>query len=225
MNTLAQLDAVERAVTSRLADGRPANVVRIRQTYTASRDDVWDACTNPERIPRWLMPISGDLRLGGTYQLHGNASGTILACEPGQALAITWEYGGEVSWVDVTLSGPDAGPTTLTVEHAAPADDPRWKEFGPGAVGIGWDMMVLGLAQHLTGGGSITPEEALGWTASEEGRAFMTGSGDRWRKAHVASGEPPEQAKAAADRTLAAYTGSPDAAEAADAEGVAGSQP
>ena len=30
MNTLAQLDAVERAVTSRLADGRPANVVRIR---------------------------------------------------------------------------------------------------------------------------------------------------------------------------------------------------
>lgn len=225
MNTLAQLDGVERAVSSRLADGRPANVVRIRQTYAASRDDVWDACTNPERIPRWLMPITGDLRLGGTYQLHGNAGGTILACEPGQALAITWEYGGEVSWVDVTLSGPDAGPTTLTVEHAAPADDPRWKEFGPGAVGIGWDLMVLGLAQHLTGLASITPEKALEWTASEEGRAFMTASGERWCEAHVAGGEPPQQAQAAADRTLVAYTGSPNGAEAADAGDAAEAQP
>jgi uncharacterized protein YndB with AHSA1/START domain len=223
MNATAQLDAVERTVTGRPADGRPANVVRIQQTFDASREEVWDACTNIERIPRWLMPITGDLRLGGTYQLQGNAGGTILACEAGQAVAITWEYGGEVSWVDLTPSGPDAGPTTVTVEHAAPAGDPRWKEFGPGAVGIGWDMMILGLAQHLSGHGSITPEEAMGWTISDEGRAFMSGSGDRWRHAHVASGEPPELAQSAADRTLAAYTGSPDAAEAADA-GDAGAQ-
>ena len=33
----------------------------------AAIDDVWDACTNPERIPRWFLPVSGDLRLGGRY--------------------------------------------------------------------------------------------------------------------------------------------------------------
>lgn len=207
MDPAAQLDAVERAVTSRPVDGRAANVVRIRQTFAATRDDVWDACTNPERIPRWLMPVSGDLRLGGTYQLHGNAGGTILGCEPGQAFSITWEYGGEVSWVDVTLTGPETGPTTVVIEHAAPADDPRWTEFGPGAVGIGWDMMVLGLAQNLSGAPGITPDQAMAWTASDEGRAFTVRSGEMWRAAHVAAGEPPEQAQAAADRTLAAYTG------------------
>jgi uncharacterized protein YndB with AHSA1/START domain len=205
--TTAQLDAVERTVTSRPVDGRAANVVRIQQTYTASRDDVWDACTNRERIPRWLMPVSGDLRLGGTYQLEGNAGGTILSCEPGRAFSITWEYGDEVSWVDLSLSGPDAGPTTVTIEHAARADDPRWQEFGPGAVGIGWDMMIFGLAQNLAGMPIVTPDKAMAWTASDEGQAFMTRSGEEWRAAHVASGESPEKAQAAADRTRAAYTG------------------
>ena len=31
-------------------------------------------------------PISGDLRLGGRYQLQGNAGGEILVCEPPQHL-------------------------------------------------------------------------------------------------------------------------------------------
>lgn len=38
---------------------------------------MWDACTDPERIPRWFLPISGDLRLNGRYQLEGNAGGAI----------------------------------------------------------------------------------------------------------------------------------------------------
>src|SRR5882724_8555264 len=29
----------------------------------------WDAMTNAERIPRWFLPISADLRLSGRYQL------------------------------------------------------------------------------------------------------------------------------------------------------------
>ena len=43
---------------------------------------MWDACTDPERIGRWFLPVSGDLRLGGRYQLEGNAGGEILRCEP-----------------------------------------------------------------------------------------------------------------------------------------------
>ena len=30
----------------------------------------------PSGFPRWFLPISGELRLGGRYQLTGNAGGT-----------------------------------------------------------------------------------------------------------------------------------------------------
>ena len=71
--------------------------------------DLWDACTNIDRIPRWFLPITGDLKVGGQYQLEGNASGTILTCDPPRAFTATWEYGGDVSWIEVhvTDQGPD----------------------------------------------------------------------------------------------------------------------
>jgi hypothetical protein len=89
-------------------------------------------------------------------------------------------------------------------------DAERWAEFGPGAVGIGWDMMLLGLFLHLTGGGLEDPEEAAAWTVSEEGRAFMTDSGERWYAAQVADGDDEDAARSAADRTIAAYTAVPE---------------
>ena len=49
------------------------------------------------------MPVSGDLRLGGRFQLQGNAGGGITRCAPPRHLAVTWEFGGQVSWVDVRL--------------------------------------------------------------------------------------------------------------------------
>src|SRR5690606_22050656 len=55
--------------------GRPARVARLMRSYPTTQDDLWDAITNPERIPRWFMPVSGDLRPGGHYQLEGNAGG------------------------------------------------------------------------------------------------------------------------------------------------------
>ena len=63
-----------------------------------------------------------------------------------------------------------------------------WAQFGPGAVGIGWDSMILGLSLHLSGGPAIDPAQGAAWAASDEGRRFMTLSGERWCEAHVASG-------------------------------------
>jgi hypothetical protein len=53
----------------------------------ASADQVWDACTNPERIPHWFLPVSGDLRLHGRFHLQDNASGTIERCDPPKTAA------------------------------------------------------------------------------------------------------------------------------------------
>ena len=84
-------------------DGKPARVVVATRTYDTDADDLWDALTSPERIPRWFLPVEGDLKLGGRYQLKGNAGGTITRCEPPQALDVTWEFGGGMSWVTLRL--------------------------------------------------------------------------------------------------------------------------
>ena len=147
-----------------------ARVVTLGQAYPDPIEDVWDACTNPERIPRWFMPISGDLQVGGHYQLEGNAGGTVERCDPPKSFAVTWEFGGEVSWVEVRLSPTPEGGTYFQLEHIAHVDDERWGEFGPGAVGVGWDLGLLGLATHLATGAAVAPDEGAQFAASEDGR-------------------------------------------------------
>ncbi len=209
IDVVQQINAVQRRVGSRVIDAGQVRTVIISQVYRAPVVDVWDACTNPERIPRWFLPVSGELRLGGRYQLEGNAGGTIERCDPPESFAATWEFGGETSWIEVQLTAEPDGCTRLQIEHLAPLGAERWAEFGPGAVGIGWDMALAGLAGHLSGRPSISPGEGAAWAASGEGRQFIALSGDRWRDASVSAGTGPADAQAAADRTLAAYTGQP----------------
>jgi uncharacterized protein YndB with AHSA1/START domain len=206
IDVASQINAVQRTVGSRTVNGSEAKTVVVSQTYDTAIEDVWNACTTAERISRWLMPISGELRLGGRYQLEGNAGGTIEECEPPQRLAVTWEYGGDTTWVEARLVAAEHGQTTVQVEHIARVDQERWEEFGPGAVGIGWDSMLLGLALHLRGEGMSGPEEAAVWAASDEGREFMRQSGEGWHDAHAATGEDAAMVRAAADRCITAYT-------------------
>src|SRR5215469_9209234 len=115
----AYVGAVIREVKSREHLGRPARVVIATRRYDTEIDDLWDAVTNPERIPRWFLPISGDLKLGGRYQLEGNAGGEITHCEPPRLLSVTWEFGGGTTWLTVTLADDPAGGTRLELEHIA----------------------------------------------------------------------------------------------------------
>jgi len=206
----AQVAAVSRRLGLTRRDGVTTAVLTASRSYAAPRAEVWDAITNPERIPRWFLPIEGDLRVGGRYQLQGNAGGTIQRCEPPQQLTVTWEFGGQVTLVEVTLSGGDDDEeprTTLELVHTASVDEQLWAQFGPGAVGIGWDSILLGIGLHVETGASMTPEEAALWMASPEGVAFMSASGEHWQQASVAAGTDREEAAAAAARCLAAYTG------------------
>ncbi len=71
------LGAVERTVSSLERDGQAARAVTLARSYATTVEDLWDAVTSAERIPRWFLPVSGRLELGGRYQLEGNAGGTI----------------------------------------------------------------------------------------------------------------------------------------------------
>jgi uncharacterized protein YndB with AHSA1/START domain len=213
-----QINAVRRRVGARVLEAGEVRVSTVGQSYDATLEDVWDACTNPERIPRWFLPVSGDLRLGGRYQLEGNAAGTIERCDPPKSFAATWEYGGAISWIEVSLSTDPDGRTRFQLEHLAAADE-HWDEFGPGAVGIGWDMAVMGLALHLSSGHPQDPQEVSAWMASDDGKRFLTLSSERWYEANIAAGTDEATARGAADRSTAAYTGAFPVEGATDSEG------
>lgn len=209
-----QIGAVTRTLRETEVDGHPVVASLLAQTYPSPADDVWEALTSPERIPRWFLPVGGDLHEGGRYQLEGAAGGEVLECEPPDGGAarflVTWEMMGSTSWVEVTLS-PDGDGTRVRLEHRARAEDLPdgfWATYGPGATGVGWDGGMLGLALHLGAvEGTLSPAETEVWAATEEGRAFYRGAADGWATAHVAAGADPEGAGRAADETYRFYTG------------------
>ena len=201
----SHLGAVERSVSSLERDGQPARAVILSRSYSTTIEDLWDAVTNGERIPRWFLPISGDLDPGGRYQLEGNASGMITMCERLLHFALTWEFGGDVSWVEVRFSDVGAGHARLTLTHTAHFSE-HWVEYGPGAVGVGWELGLMGLAIYLAQPTDPKPDEAA-FATSPDGKAFITGSSDAWAQAAVADGTEPDAACAAARRTTTFYTG------------------
>ncbi|MFG1934788.1 SRPBCC family protein [Mycobacterium sp. NPDC048908] len=203
-----QINAVSRDLGARDIDAGQAHVVTVSQAYDTTPEDLWDAVTSIERIPRWFLPISGELTVGGTYQLEGHAGGTILTCDPPKTFTATWEFGGNVSWIDVTVAADDPHRARLIVEHIIPiTDDEIWRQFGPGAVGMGWDSMLLGLALHMPTGESIDPSVGQEWLATDHGRRFLALSSEKWYEASVAFGVESALARGMADRCLAAYRG------------------
>jgi uncharacterized protein YndB with AHSA1/START domain len=211
LDTGDQINSATRRVGTRRVQDGEARTATITRTYDASVEDVWDACTNPERIPRWFLPITGELREGGQYQLQGNASGRIERCDPPRSFTATWEYAGNVSWIELRLSEVADGGTRFELEHISP-EGQIWTEFGPGAVGVGWDLALLGLTMHLGTGAGPDPQTAIAFPASEAGRRFIEQSSQGWREAAIAAGADPADATAAAERAFAFFTGTGTAA-------------
>ena len=192
-----QINDVQRLVGTRVLEAGEARTVTVIQTYDAAVEDVWDACTNPERIPRWFLPVSGDLRLGGRYQLEGNAGGTITTCEPPHRLQLTWQFGDtEPSLVSLELAPASDDTTELVLRHTVPEDD-HWAQYGPGAVGVGWDGALAGLTAFIAGDVGPNDDQLMA--------DFMRMSADLWGAAHQATAATAEAAQDAAARTRAAY--------------------
>jgi uncharacterized protein YndB with AHSA1/START domain len=194
VDTNAALGAVDREVTG--------TDLRLTRRYAEPPEQVWSALTEADRIQRWLAPVSGDLRPGGRFQVEGNAGGEITACDPPRSFAATWEFGGHVGRIAVTLHDSGDG-TLLELVHLVPSPPEHWEEFGPGAVGIGWELALMGLGLHLDEPAAPrpAPEELPDLTG------MMRDCGAAWARAAVDGGADPEWARASARRCVAAYTG------------------
>jgi len=110
----------------------------------------------------------------------------------------------------VTLDlAPARGATEFLLRHTV-GDNDDWATYRPGAVGVGWDLVLLVLALYLRTGASIDNPQAF--VASTEGRALMRRSAADWGAAHAAGGVQAAIADEAAARTSAAYAPDPDRA-------------
>jgi uncharacterized protein YndB with AHSA1/START domain len=220
----ADLRAVERETGARTTPAGEGHSVLLRRRYAAAVEEVWDAITDPQRVARWFLPVSGDFRLGGAYQLEGNAGGTILRCDRPHLLRLSWVMGEApaaegASEVEVRLAAVAPEETELVLDHTAVVPAEMWDQFGPGAVGVGWDLTLLGLAMHLRGE-AIADHDT--WEASPEARRYIVASSVAWGEALRAAGAPDEAVAGAVRNTTAFYAPEPDAAgEGAAGEGAA----
>jgi uncharacterized protein YndB with AHSA1/START domain len=139
----------------RIAAGSARSVL-IRRRYDAPIQDVWNAWTDPNRLNRWFLPVTGDLRVGGTFNLEGNASGEIVRCEPPRLLQVTWRYSDRpVDEVELRLSPAGDGDTVLELEHATVSKLVEWDgqqvDVIPG-IGSGWELpLTYALPAYLRG--------------------------------------------------------------------------
>lgn len=189
-----------------------AYTVEVRRRYDAEVDDVWDALTSPERLQRWLRPVSGELRVGGKFELDSGERGEILLCEAPRLLKVSWLYGPEAdAWpgtseVEVRLVPGPAGDTEFELVHAAVVGEPLFPIYGPGAGGVGWDLALLALARLLADSETADHEEVQ---KSPEGREFIRRSAAAWGEAHLAAGGEPVHVAAAVEATTKFYAPDP----------------
>jgi uncharacterized protein YndB with AHSA1/START domain len=181
-----QISAISRQVA---ADTQTATVT-LQRRYAAAVEDVWDAITDPDRVRRWFLPLSGELRPGGSFQLEGHVGGEIISCEPPGHLAVT--FGGETSLVDVRLSA-DGEQTLLILEHSVPLSL-AGSAAGALYVGPGWDGALMGVALYLDG---QVAEDPVAAANSPEAQQFCVESIDVWTAAVEATGSAEAEAIAA----------------------------
>jgi len=130
--------------------------VRVEDVYDTDIDDLWEACTNPERLARWMARVSGDLRVGGSihavFTSTWTGPGRIDVCEKPHHLLVTMEPGtSDEAQIEAWLT-KDGSRTRLVVEERGL---PLERLYFHGA---GWQAHLEDLRRSLGG-------EAPGWRA------------------------------------------------------------
>jgi uncharacterized protein YndB with AHSA1/START domain len=206
---LDEVIAAHRDVLRRGSGDAEEIAVAVRRRYDAAVADVWDAVTDPARLRRWFAPVTGDFRVGGTFQVEGNAGGEVRECDPPHALTVSW--GGPESVVRVRLYA-DGAATVLELEHSVPV---AFAGSGAGAlyVGPGWDVAVLGLGLYLRGEPVHDPTT---WEGTPEVQRFNAAAIDAWVAA-VGTTATDDEVTAAAKMARAQFC--PDLATQVDPAG------
>jgi uncharacterized protein YndB with AHSA1/START domain len=125
-----------------------------RRSYNAPIEDVWNACTDPERLRRWYAPVQGELRVGGSFTQGDFGSGRIMRCEPPRLLTVALGGDPAPDEIELRLAPGADGSTVLEFEHATTLDT---HEIGGQlfdavyCMGGGYGPRLVTLQRHLRG--------------------------------------------------------------------------
>ncbi|MGZ0149958.1 SRPBCC domain-containing protein [Kribbella sp. WER1] len=141
--------------------------VRVDDVYDTDIHDLWESCTTPDRLARWIADVSGDLRVGGTVQLvftsSWNGAARIEICEPPHHLLITSEPGAEDEGQLEAWLTPEGSRTRLVVEERGlPVDKLHY-------YGAGWQAHLEDLGRSLALGGAA---HEGGWSGERPATAW-----------------------------------------------------
>ena len=127
-----EISSVERRIGGRDARSRRGPHAGRSRVYDTPPEDLWDACTNPERLPRWFLPVSGDLRDGRALRARGQRlrHDRALRGAP-QRSTRRGSTAARVSWIELRLTPEGEGRTRFALEHIAHVGDDLWAQFGP----------------------------------------------------------------------------------------------
>ena len=145
--------------------------VRVEDVYDTDIDDLWEACTTPERLARWIAQVSGDLREGGTVQAVFTSTwtgpGRIEVCDAPHHLLLTMEPGTEdEAQIEAWLT-PQGSRTSLVIEERGLPLDSLYFH------GAGWQVHLEDLGRSLVADGSA---HVGGWSEQTPAPAWKT----RW---------------------------------------------
>ncbi len=127
--------------------------IRVEDVYDTDIHDLWDACTEPKRLARWIAEVSGDLMVGGvihaTFTSSWTGPGRIDACERPHHLLLTMQPGAEDEAQIEAWLALDGNRTRLVVEERGlPLD-------GLHFYGAGWQAHLEDLGRALAGEPSV----------------------------------------------------------------------
>lgn len=130
--------------------------VRFVRYLDVTRDEVWDAITDRNRLSRWAFRGTLEPRAGGSVHFdfgdQGEGRGTVIAWDEPSLLEYRWTEG-EMTWhVRFALAPASDGGTTLTFDHLLP--DAAQPEFA-----AGWHWHLDRLDTLLRGNEPAAAEE------------------------------------------------------------------
>ena len=147
--------------------------VRVEDLYDTTIEDLWHACTTPERLARWIAHVDGDLRVGATIHMVFTSSWTgparIEVCDAPDHLLLTTEPGtDDEGQIEAWLT--DEGPTTRLVveERGLPRAHLPFHASG-------WQAHLDDLGRSLAIDGPVHPE---GWSSEAGAPSWKT----RWEE-------------------------------------------
>jgi uncharacterized protein YndB with AHSA1/START domain len=123
--------------------------IRVEDVYDTDIGDLWDACTKPARLARWIADVSGDLHIGGTFHASFTSTwtgpGRVDVCEQPHHLLLMMEPGTEdEAQIEVWLTAEENKTRLVVEERGLPLNRLHLH-------GAGWQAHLEDLARALAG--------------------------------------------------------------------------